>query len=140
MAWSGRRVGAGGGRADALPAAAVGDSCGIWNALFLCNAGADHRLAAQLQGWPIDPFSRFCTRYPRRTSQNHEHEAPVQARGTYPGPDDIIAAGVLRCAAVLDLSPMGSTDANHAPVGGDVAPCDAQVAALGVEPAYVAPP
>jgi polar amino acid transport system substrate-binding protein len=54
--------------------------------------------------------------------------------------DDIIASGVLRCAAVLDFPPMGSRDANNEPVGFDVDYCNDLAAALGVEPEYVETP
>lgn len=46
--------------------------------------------------------------------------------------DDIIAAGVLRCAVVLDFPPMGSRDADNNPVGFDVDYCNDLAAALGV--------
>ena len=46
--------------------------------------------------------------------------------------DDIIAAGVLRCAVVLDFPPMGSRDADNNPIGFDVDYCNDLAAALGV--------
>ena len=46
--------------------------------------------------------------------------------------DDIIAAGVLRCAVVLDFPPMGSRDADNTPIGFDVDYCNDLAAALGV--------
>ena len=47
--------------------------------------------------------------------------------------DDIISSGTLRCAVVLEFPPMGSRDANNAPVGFDVAYCSRIAAALGVK-------
>ena len=47
--------------------------------------------------------------------------------------DDIISSGTLRCAVVLDFPPMGSRDANNAPVGFDVDYCNDLAAALGVK-------
>lgn len=46
--------------------------------------------------------------------------------------DDIIAAGTLRCAVVLDFPPMGSRDASNNPIGFDVDYCNDLAAALGV--------
>ncbi|WP_374644407.1 transporter substrate-binding domain-containing protein [Tabrizicola sp.] len=46
--------------------------------------------------------------------------------------DDIIAAGTLRCAVVLDFPPMGSRDADNNPIGFDVDYCNDLAAALGV--------
>lgn len=46
--------------------------------------------------------------------------------------DDIISAGVLRCAVVLDFPPMGSRDADNNPIGFDVDYCNDLAAALGV--------
>lgn len=46
--------------------------------------------------------------------------------------DDIIGAGTLRCAVVLDFPPMGSRDADNNPVGFDVDYCNDLAAALGV--------
>ncbi len=46
--------------------------------------------------------------------------------------DDIIAAGVLRCAVVLDFPPMGARDADNNPIGFDVDYCNDLAAALGV--------
>jgi len=46
--------------------------------------------------------------------------------------DDIIGAGVLRCAVVLDFPPMGSRDADNNPIGFDVDYCNDLAAALGV--------
>ena len=47
--------------------------------------------------------------------------------------DDIIAAGTLRCAVVLDFPPMGSRDADNNPIGFDVDYCNDLAAALGVQ-------
>lgn len=47
--------------------------------------------------------------------------------------DDIIGAGTLRCAVVLDFPPMGSRDAGNNPQGFDVDYCNDLAAALGVE-------
>lgn len=47
--------------------------------------------------------------------------------------DDIISAGTLRCAVVLDFPPMGSRDESNNPVGFDVDYCNDLAAALGVE-------
>lgn len=47
--------------------------------------------------------------------------------------DDIIDAGTLRCAVVLDFPPMGSRDAGNAPIGFDVDYCNDLAAALGVK-------
>ncbi len=46
--------------------------------------------------------------------------------------DDIIGAGVLRCAVVLDFPPMGMRDASNTPIGFDVDYCNDLAAALGV--------
>lgn len=46
--------------------------------------------------------------------------------------DDIIAAGTLRCAVVLDFPPMGSRDADNNPVGFDVDYCNDLAKSLGV--------
>ena len=46
--------------------------------------------------------------------------------------DDIIAAGTLRCAVVLDFPPMGSRDDQNNPVGFDVDYCNDLAKALGV--------
>lgn len=47
--------------------------------------------------------------------------------------DDIISAGTLRCAVVLDFPPMGFRDANNNPVGFDVDYCNDLAKALGVK-------
>ncbi|WP_347265834.1 transporter substrate-binding domain-containing protein [Paracoccus sp. (in: a-proteobacteria)] len=47
--------------------------------------------------------------------------------------DDIIAAGTLRCAVVLDFPPMGSRDGSNNPVGFDVDYCNDLAKALGVK-------
>lgn len=47
--------------------------------------------------------------------------------------DDIISAGTLRCAVVLDFPPMGSRDESNTPIGFDVDYCNDLAAALGVE-------
>lgn len=47
--------------------------------------------------------------------------------------DDIIGAGTLRCAVVLDFPPMGSRDADNNPQGFDVDYCNDLATALGVE-------
>ena len=60
----------------------------------------------------------------------------VMAATAFTGPamadklDDIIAAGTLRCAVVLDFPPMGSRDADNNPVGFDVDYCNDLAAAL----------
>jgi len=46
--------------------------------------------------------------------------------------DDIIGAGTLRCAVVLDFPPMGARDADNNPIGFDVDYCNDLAAALGV--------
>lgn len=46
--------------------------------------------------------------------------------------DDVIAAGVLRCAVTLDFPPMGSRDADNNPIGFDVDTCNDLGAVLGV--------
>ena len=46
--------------------------------------------------------------------------------------DDIIASGTLRCAVVLDFTPMGSRDASNTPAGFDVDYCNDLATALGV--------
>ncbi|HRO13285.1 MAG TPA: transporter substrate-binding domain-containing protein [Amaricoccus sp.] len=46
--------------------------------------------------------------------------------------DDIIGAGTLRCAVVLDFPPMGSRDADNNPIGFDVDYCNDLAKALGV--------
>ncbi len=46
--------------------------------------------------------------------------------------DDIIGAGTLRCAVVLDFPPMGMRDADNNPVGFDVDYCNDLAKALGV--------
>lgn len=47
--------------------------------------------------------------------------------------DDIISAGTLRCAVVLDFPPMGSRDSDNNPIGFDVDYCNDLAAALGVD-------
>lgn len=47
--------------------------------------------------------------------------------------DDIIGAGTLRCAVVLDFPPMGMRDENNNPVGFDVDYCNDLAKALGVK-------
>lgn len=54
--------------------------------------------------------------------------------------DDIVKAGKLRCAVVLDFPPMGSRDAKNTPVGFDVDYCKDLAKALGVEPVIVETP
>jgi polar amino acid transport system substrate-binding protein len=54
--------------------------------------------------------------------------------------DDIVKAGKLRCAVVLDFPPMGSRDAKNNPVGFDVDYCKDLAKALGVEPVIVETP
>ncbi|MFA5537849.1 MAG: transporter substrate-binding domain-containing protein [Gemmobacter sp.] len=46
--------------------------------------------------------------------------------------EDIISAGTLRCAVVLDFPPMGMRDADNTPIGFDVDYCNDLAAALGV--------
>lgn len=45
--------------------------------------------------------------------------------------DDIIASGVVRCAAVLDFPPLGSRYANNEPLGLDVDYCKDRAAGFG---------
>ena len=47
--------------------------------------------------------------------------------------DDVINAGVLRCAVVLDFPPIGYRDANNEPAGFDVDYCKDLAAALDVD-------
>ncbi|MCL4069436.1 transporter substrate-binding domain-containing protein [Pseudomonas sp. GX19020] len=54
--------------------------------------------------------------------------------------DDIIAAGVLRCAVMLDFAPMGFRNEAHEPVGFDVDTCNDLAAALGVTAEIVETP
>lgn len=54
--------------------------------------------------------------------------------------DDIIGAGVLRCAVVLDFPPMGSRDAANTPIGFDVDYCNDLAKALGVTAEIVETP
>lgn len=54
--------------------------------------------------------------------------------------DDIISAGVLRCAVVLDFPPMGSRDANNNPIGFDVDYCNDLAKSLGVTAEIVETP
>ena len=54
--------------------------------------------------------------------------------------DDIISAGTLRCAVVLDFPPMGSRDAGNNPVGFDVDYCNDLAKALGVKAEIVETP
>lgn len=54
--------------------------------------------------------------------------------------DDIVKAGKLRCAVVLDFPPMGSRDAKNNPIGFDVDYCRDLAKALGVEPVFVETP
>jgi ABC-type amino acid transport substrate-binding protein len=46
--------------------------------------------------------------------------------------DDVISAGTLRCAVVLDFPPMGMRDADNNPIGFDVDYCNDLAKALGV--------
>lgn len=54
--------------------------------------------------------------------------------------DDIISAGTLRCAVVLDFPPMGSRDESNNPIGFDVDYCNDLAAALGVTAEIVETP
>lgn len=54
--------------------------------------------------------------------------------------DNIINAGTLRCAIMLDFAPMGFRDAQQKPVGFDVDYCDDLAKALGVKAEYVETP
>lgn len=54
--------------------------------------------------------------------------------------DDIISAGKLRCAVVLDFPPMGSRDKNNEPIGFDVDYCNDLAEILGVEAEIVETP
>lgn len=54
--------------------------------------------------------------------------------------DDIIGAGTLRCAVVLDFPPMGSRDASNNPIGFDVDYCNDLAKALGVTAEIVETP
>lgn len=54
--------------------------------------------------------------------------------------DDIISAGTLRCAVVLDFPPMGSRDDANNPVGFDVDYCNDLAKALGVTAEIVETP
>ena len=54
--------------------------------------------------------------------------------------DDVISAGTLRCAIMLDFAPMGFRDEKQQPVGFDVDYCNDIAAALGVKAEYVETP
>jgi hydroxyproline transporter system substrate-binding protein len=54
--------------------------------------------------------------------------------------DNIINAGTLRCAIMLDFAPMGFRDAQQKPAGFDVDYCDDLAKALGVKAEYVETP
>ncbi|MCB4767029.1 transporter substrate-binding domain-containing protein [Ancylobacter sp. Lp-2] len=54
--------------------------------------------------------------------------------------DDIISAGTLRCAVVLDFPPMGSRDTSNNPIGFDVDYCLDLAKALGVKAEIVETP
>ena len=54
--------------------------------------------------------------------------------------DDIMAAGVIRCAVTLDFPPMGSRDKDNKPIGFDVDTCNDLAKALGVKAEIVDTP
>jgi hydroxyproline transporter system substrate-binding protein len=54
--------------------------------------------------------------------------------------DNIINAGTLRCAIMLDFAPMGFRDAQENPVGFDVDYCNDIAKALGVKAEYIETP
>jgi len=54
--------------------------------------------------------------------------------------DNIINAGTLRCAIMLDFAPMGFRDTQENPVGFDVDYCNDIAKALGVKAEYIETP